>query len=220
MRYKLFSFDKIPSTQDYAHAMIVDGRAKDLTIVLAEVQTMGRGRRRRPWVSHNGNLYASFIFEYKSRTPALPYAVAVAVVEAIASYGIRTKIKWPNDILLDGKKVAGILIEYSGDFAIVGIGINIKSNPTVSSYKTTKLSIYAPVDRDGLLRELMSRLDYWLPRNWTAVRRTWTAMAAHIGEKIKYKGDTVTMIGIDEHGALILRDGLREFAVIDDEIVL
>ena len=143
--YKLISFDKIPSTQTYALDMVASGTARDHTIVMAEAQSAGRGRYRRTWVSHHGNFYASFIFSAPERDSRLSYMVAVAIAETIMSFGIIPTIKWPNDILIDGKKVCGVLIEYAGAFVIVGIGINIKSNPTVAENITTKLENYADV---------------------------------------------------------------------------
>ena len=157
--YKLISFDKIPSTQTYALNMVAMGDARDHTVIMAEAQSDGRGRYHRTWVSHHGNLYASFIFSAEERDPRLAYVVAVAVTETLISFGINPKIKWPNDILIDDKKVCGILIEYAGRFVIIGIGINIKSNPTVPGYKTTKLDNYARVEKSELLNKLMKNLE-------------------------------------------------------------
>ena len=128
--YKLLSFDKIPSTQDYALELIASGRATDHTAVLAAAQSAGRGRMRRTWVSHHGNVYISFIYASPERDARLSYAVAVAIAETIASFGIHPTIKWPNDIVLNKKKICGILTEMSLmgteiDYVIVGIGINV-----------------------------------------------------------------------------------------------
>ena len=109
--YKLLSFDKIPSTQDYALELIASGRATDHTAVLAAAQSAGRGRMRRTWVSHHGNVYISFIYASPERDARLSYAVAVAIAETIASFGIHPTIKWPNDIWVNGKKICGILLE-------------------------------------------------------------------------------------------------------------
>ena len=79
--YKLISFDKIPSTQDYAHDLIAQKKATDKTLITALAQSAGRGRYRRTWVSHHGNLYASFIYKISERDPRLSYAVAVAIAD-------------------------------------------------------------------------------------------------------------------------------------------
>ena len=83
--YKLISFDKIPSTQDYAHELINAGRASDKTAILALAQSAGRGRFRRTWVSHHGNVYVSFIYNSPVRDARLAYAIAVAIADTIAS---------------------------------------------------------------------------------------------------------------------------------------
>ena len=216
--YKLISFDKIPSTQTYALEMVASGAARDHTVIMAMAQSAGRGRYRRTWVSHHGNLYVSFIYNADERDPRLSYVVAVAVAETLISFGIHPKIKWPNDILIDGKKVCGILIEYAGRFVIVGIGINIKSNPTVAAYQTTKLDNYATVEKTELLNRLMKNLDRWRCMPFVNVRACWMDLAAGLNRTAKYRGEEMELIGINENGALILRNDTRYMLAYGDEI--
>ena len=219
--YKVISFDKIPSTQTYAHNMIAEGRGGDHIAILAEAQSAGRGRYQRTWVSHHGNLYVSFIYTCEERDARLAYSVGVAIAETLISFGIVPTIKWPNDILIDGKKVSGTLIEYSGRFVIVGIGINIKSNPTVNApYKTTKLDNYVSITRDELLNKLMRSLDKWRGTDFSLVRARWTELAAGLNHDVKYRGETAELMGINENGALILRRGSKYFMVYGDEITM
>ena len=218
--YKLISFDKIPSTQTYALQMVANGTARDRTVIMAEAQSAGRGRYRRTWVSHHGNLYVSFIFNAYERDPRLSYVVAVAVAETLTAFGIHPKIKWPNDILIDGKKVCGILIEYAGQFVIVGIGINIKTNPTVPNYKTTKLDNYATIEKSDLLNKLMKNLDKWRRMDFPLVRARWMDLATGLNKNVKYRGDQVELIGINENGALVLRNGSRYVLAYGDEITM
>ncbi len=218
--YKLISFDKIPSTQTYALQMVANGTARDHTVIMAEAQSAGRGRYRRTWVSHHGNLYVSFIFDAYERDPRLSYVVAVAVAETLTAFGIHPKIKWPNDILIDGKKVCGILIEYAGQFVIVGIGINIKTNPTVPNYKTTKLDNYATIEKSDLLNKLMKNLDKWHRMDFPLVRARWMDLATGLNKNVKYRGDQVELIGINENGALVLRNGSRYVLAYGDEITM
>ncbi|MDR1337920.1 MAG: biotin--[acetyl-CoA-carboxylase] ligase [Rickettsiales bacterium] len=218
MTYKLISFDKIPSTQLYAHKLISQSCAADRTVVLADAQSAGRGRYRRAWVSHHGNLYASFIYSAEERDPKLSYAVAVAIAETLVSFNIEPTIKWPNDILIDGKKASGVLIEYAKNFVIIGIGINIKSNPTVPEYETAKLGDYADVSRDELLAALIKNLDIWLKRDFEIVRNRWTDLAAGLNKTIKHRGRLVELIGINENGALVLRKGSEYIMAYGDEI--
>jgi BirA family biotin operon repressor/biotin-[acetyl-CoA-carboxylase] ligase len=218
--YKVISFDKISSTQDYAHDMIARGDASDHTVVVANAQYAGRGRYRRKWVSHHGNLYASFVFLSPERDPRLSYAVAVALVDTIMSFGINSQIKWPNDILIDGKKVAGTLIEYAGRFVIVGIGINVGTNPTVPEYQTTKLLNYANVDLKELFARLAKNLDKWLCAEFDSVRRFWMETAVGLNRLVKYRGEMVEMIGINDNGALVVRRATEYFLIHGDEVLI
>ena len=216
--YKLISFDKIPSTQTYALDLIARGAARGHTVVVAQAQSAGRGRYRRTWVSHHGNLYASFIFASENRDPRLAYVVAVAIAETMISFGVRPTIKWPNDILIDGAKVCGVLIEYAGAFVVVGIGINIKSNPTVPEYQTTKLERYADIERTDLLNRLMRNLDKWMRTDFATVRARWMELATALNKVVRYRGENVELIGINESGALVLRRGMQYLLAYGDEI--
>lgn len=216
--YKLLSFDKIPSTQDYAHDLIADGKASNKTVIVAQAQSAGRGRYKRTWVSHHGNLYASFIYKVYERDPKLSYAVAVAIAETLISFGLNPQIKWPNDVLIDGKKISGVLIEYARNFVIVGIGINIKTCPTVKEYKTTKVNDYADVSVEDVLGVLMKKLDKWRNADFAIVRERWTEMAICINQMIRYQGKDAELIGLNEDGALVLRFDSRYVLTYGDEI--
>ena len=219
--YKVLSFDKISSTQTYAHEMIAGRRASDHTIICAAAQYAGHGRYRRKWVSHHGNLYASFIFQCADREPRLAYAIAVAVVDTLAAFGVTAQIKWPNDILLDGKKVSGILIEYAGNFVIVGIGINVHSNPTVPEYETTKLDKYVNnIEISDLLSRLAKNMDKWMNAEFDSVRRRWMQCAIGLNGLVKYRGEMVELIGINDNGALVVRSATEYFLVHGDEILM
>ena len=217
--YKLYSFDKIDSTQNFAHELVATGRATNRTIVLADAQSAGRGRYRRTWVSHHGNLYASFIFSSSRRDPRLAYATAVAVADTLISFGIRPEIKWPNDILADGKKISGVLIDYARDFVIIGIGINIKANPTIKDYPTAKTDDFAPgLSRDAVLTVLKDKMDAWMSHDFAVVRTRWMELAAHLNTTIVHRGAPATLCGINDDGALVLRRGTEYLIVFGDEI--
>lgn len=216
--YKLISFDKIPSTQDYAHDLIAQRNASDKTVVVANAQSAGRGRYKRTWVSHHGNLYASFIYKIFDQDPKLSYAVAVAVAETLIHFGLNPMIKWPNDILIDGKKISGILIEYVDNFVVVGIGINIKTCPTVKEYKTTKTDNYIKLSVNDVLGVLMKNMDKWRNANFVDVRERWMALAMFLNKNIHYRGKTAEFMGINEDGALVLRTDTRYVLTYGDEI--
>ncbi len=218
--YKLISLDKITSTQDFALDMIDENRASDKTVVIATVQTGGRGRYKRKWISHSGNLYTSFIYKIHQPDSKLSYAVAVAVAETLIHFGMTPKIKWPNDILIDGKKICGILIEYAKDFVVVGIGINVNDAPIVSEYQTTKINNYINVTIPDLLKELIKNIDVWRNKNFESVRARFLELAIGINQKIKYRGVMLRFVGLNDDGALILNDGERDIFVYGDEIVV
>ncbi len=216
--YKLISFDKIPSTQDYAHDLIAQRKTTDKTVIIALAQSAGRGRYKRNWVSHRGNLYASFIYKVVERDPRLSYAVAVAIAETLIHFGMHPQIKWPNDVLIDGKKISGVLIEYAQSFVIVGIGINIKTCPTVKEYQTTKIKNYTDVPLEEVLSVLMKKLDKWRNANFCDVRERWMKLAICINKTIQYQGKSAELIGINEDGALVLRFETRYVLTYGDEI--
>ena len=182
-------------------------------------QSAGRGRYRRTWVSHHGNLYASFIYKVGERDPKLSYAVAVAIAETLMSFGLTPQIKWPNDVLINGKKISGVLIEYSQNFVIVGIGINVKTCPNVKEHKTTKVNQFAKdVDANDVLSVLIKQIDKWRRVNFLTVRERWMDLAIAINKIIQYHGKDVELIGLNEDGALVLRDDTRYILAYGDEI--
>ena len=216
--YKLISLDKISSTQDYAHDLIDNQKATDRMVITATAQTAGRGRYKRTWVSHSGNLYASFIYKTEERDPRLSYAIGVAVAETLCKFGLNPKIKWPNDILIDGKKISGVLIEYSNNFVIVGIGINIKTCPKIKEYETTKTNDYTSANITDVFNMLVKQIDKWRDADFNTVRERWMALATKINETVIYQSKTMEMIGLNENGALVLRDDTKYIFAYGDEI--
>jgi BirA family biotin operon repressor/biotin-[acetyl-CoA-carboxylase] ligase len=106
--------------------MLAEGRAGIGDLVVADEQTAGRGRFGRVWISPSGGLYATAILPPE---PLLPIRTGLAIVKALRSAGIRAGLKWPNDVLVDGLKIAGLLIDADGERSLVGIGLNLASAP-------------------------------------------------------------------------------------------
>ena len=200
--------------------MIANGKASDHMVIVAAAQFAGRGRYRRKWVSHHGNVYASFIFNSPERDPRLSYAIAVAVAETIISYGISPQIKWPNDILINNAKISGVLIEYAGQYVIVGIGINVHTNPTVPEYKTTRLDEYVNVDLTDVISRLAKNIDRFMKSDFDSVRRRWMELAAGLNKLVKYRGEMVELIGVNDNGVLVVRCGPEYLLVHGDEILM
>jgi BirA family transcriptional regulator, biotin operon repressor / biotin---[acetyl-CoA-carboxylase] ligase len=193
--------------------------------VTAERQTAGRGRRGRTWVSQPGNLYASLLLSEPApadRWPQLSFVAALAihdaVVEIAAELKPRLAIKWPNDLLLDGAKFAGILIEGqagggAGNAVAVGIGVNCASHPVAMDYPATDLAAAAisPDDLfDALSLTMLTRAAQWRAgEGFFAIRKEWLARAAGLGEDVRVRLPDREVAGrfeaLDEAGGLRLR---------------
>ena len=196
--------------------------------VTARRQTGGRARRGRNWVSEPGNLYASLLLIDPApvdRLSSLPLAVSLAVFDAIKAelpFDTDVRIKWPNDVLVNGKKVSGILLEgemlADGRYALViGCGINIAHKPDETMYEVTKLSeagsSCSPQTLFARLYQSMeAMLELWDRGSGTArVVAAWKHVAAGIGLPITVNLPTQSLkgvfAGIDDHGMLLLDQG-------------
>lgn len=117
---------QISSTQDEARRLVEFGEGRRGHVVVVDEQTEGRGRFGREWLSPVGGLYATFIVAWHDLIPLLS---GIAVLRALARFEVDVRLKWPNDLVIGGRKLAGILIETAGDTALVGIGVNLREAP-------------------------------------------------------------------------------------------
>ncbi len=189
----------------------------------AERQTAGRGRQGRDWSSPTGNLYASTVVRLQ---PGDPSAATLALVAAVAlreAVGLGT-IKWPNDLLIDGAKVAGILLERAGDAVVAGFGVNIVTAPELPDRATTTLHVHGLRTGPGELAErLAAGFAAWLAR-WRepglgAVADAWAAYAHPTGAELSVNLPDGSRIGgrfdgIVADGALALRLASGERRII------
>ena len=185
---------------------------------MAERQSGGRGRLGRRWRSAPGNLCASTVVRPWTGDPpatGLALVAGVALTEAVALFapaGAPLQLKWPNDLLLDGAKCAGILLERASDRVVVGVGVNLAHAPTVPDRTTACLADLAPPPAPLALAEaLAERFAHWLSR-WRSdgvgpVRAAWLALAHPLGTAltIAETGQTGLFAGLAEDGALRLR---------------
>lgn len=237
--YRRIAHDRVASTNDEARRLAEAGAGEGL-VVTGAVQTAGRGRQGRTWVSTHGNLFASFLLRPKvkpAQAGEFGFGAAVAVAEAVErlAHGIDAKCKWPNDVLVRGKKIAGILLESRGtpdtlDWLVAGIGVNIAAAPEETAWPATSLSaLGGDPSVERALETLAARLDHWY-RHWLAegfapLRQAWLARAHALGEtlKIKRNGDERegTFVGLDPTGALVLElAGGRREAISYGEIAV
>ncbi len=189
--WNIHTYTQLPSTQDYVRELAEEGLPEG-TVVQAMTQTKGRGRQGRNWISPLGNLYMSFILQ-PNCTPAVAgqisfvaaLAVSAAIDEVIAP-GYKKTLKWPNDILIDGKKCAGILIESILDkknqlrALAVGIGVNILSTPEHAiGLQQVGKGDQIPIHpfRDLLLSHISAYYNHWKDKGFSDIRNHWLAQA-------------------------------------------
>lgn len=206
-------------------------------IVVADHQSLGRGRRGRAWISPLGaNIYMSIAWPFQAGVAALEglsLVVAVLVVRALARCGFHgMALKWPNDILLNGCKLAGILLEVSGDLAgpcrvVIGIGLNVRmpgaaANQIDQPYTDLASNFGAKIDRNAIaacmIQELTSGLEEFELAGFSAFHSQWDSLDTYKGRMVELRAATsVTkgvVKGVDKAGGLILAtaDGLKILA--------
>lgn len=228
---QILFFPSIPSTMDVARKVAREGAAEG-TVIMAKTQTAGRGRLGRVWLSPEGSLAMSVIL--KPSLDALPKLIMLASLAVVISIkkvtGLQAHIKWPNDVLIRGKKVCGILIENEVKgkqvaFAIVGIGININFDPTAFpeiSHIATSLSyeLGREIPQTEFISVLLDSLEqlYLETRAGAAIYKEWRDNLETLGKWIQVKTGNTIEQGIaeivTENGNLILRRPDGSFAEI------
>jgi BirA family biotin operon repressor/biotin-[acetyl-CoA-carboxylase] ligase len=231
---RLVTYDTIGSTNAEGLRLARAGERGPLWIV-AKSQTAGRGRRGRTWVSEPGNLYASLLIADASppdRAAELSFVAALALHDAISGripgLASRLALKWPNDLLIDRCKFAGILIEGEGATVVIGLGVNCMHHPAGTDFPATDLaaagvrtspeSLFAP-----LSAAMVTRLTEWdRGAGFRQIRADWLKRAASLGKPIRVamaEGEVAgTFETVDERGRLVLRrsDGTMQTIAAGD----
>lgn len=210
--------ERLESTNDEARQLAAAG-APHGTVVHADEQSAGRGRFGRTWYSPPGNLYLSVLLRLDrpvSTTAELGFVTALTVadaVDALLPKQIKSTLKWPNDVLVDDGKIAGILVEQVDGAQIIGIGLNVLEAPRNAPYKTSTLvgaGGIATVDgaRDLLLASLAKHLDAWLEDGFAPIRAAWLTRAHPIGTPLRAsiggRTEEGLFAGLDDDGAMLL----------------
>jgi len=236
--YKLVELEKTDSTNLHAERLFRSGQKDGVTVVWARHQTDGRGRQGRKWISQEGNLFSSLVFAPDTEpmiTLGVSFVSAVsardAIEEIVPSLKNKIKFKWPNDLMLDGKKLGGILLDSAmrqdlpkSEFVVAGLGINVKEAPKFSELagtsKSTKV-IYEPISLaeynvtaekllESLVNNFSKNLEIWNKgKGFNEILESWKKSSALI------EGSVVTVaIGpkeytgkyknIDENGNMLL----------------
>jgi BirA family biotin operon repressor/biotin-[acetyl-CoA-carboxylase] ligase len=217
---RLIAHDTVGSTNTEACALARQGERHPLWVT-ARTQTAGRGRRGNVWISEPGNLYASLLLPEvpKGRAGELAFVAGLAVYDAVAELAppvaSRLALKWPNDVLLGGSKLAGMLIEAESNWAVAGIGINCGHHPEQTTQAATDLKTAgADLSPDEvfvrLSKTMLVRLKQWADgKNFAAIRSDWLIRAGGVGQSIRVRlhRDELTghFQGLDETGQLLLR---------------
>ena len=218
MSYQFLNFVSLPSTSDYIKKNYLSLPSK--TVVATQNQTLGHGRLGRSWSGGLDSATFSLLLkgeEYASSLPLLPMAAGEAVGLALEKHGVKPMLKWPNDVYLDGKKVAGILLEglYEGNEflgLVIGIGINLNNKefpPELENATSLYLCTRRIVETGSVVKEVLEALE---PR-LTCPEESLDYFSSHdflLGKEIRlnYYGENLTGIarGIDKQGRLLLEN--------------
>jgi BirA family biotin operon repressor/biotin-[acetyl-CoA-carboxylase] ligase len=227
-RQPVYSFDVVDSTNSQAKRLARQG-APEGTLVIAESQSKGRGRLGRLWISPPGKgLYLSVILRPKippQQGSGITVTAGVALAEALEEIGITPQLKWPNDVMVGHRKVAGILTETSCNekgffFVIVGVGVNVNTDlkdfPSPMGELATSLSLNTakPISRAGLLQTLLYHLEQWYERlcqgAFSTILQTWRQYDLTLGSWVEVSLPRSKLAGtaqdLDTDGALLVRD--------------
>jgi len=214
---KIIEFNEIDSTNVYAKEKAEEGVVENV-VIWAHRQTAGRGRQGNTWNSPEGNLYMSVILKLevdKKHIGQLSFLASVALANVLSNLLDRThkiNLKWPNDVLLNEKKLAGILVETeaNADWAVIGIGVNVKLAPEGA---VCLKDVGVDIEVKDLLDKLLEQIQLLKRQDFKDIREIWLKHAYKINEEIKARLPKETLHGIfrgiDEEGVLLLelKDG-------------
>jgi BirA family biotin operon repressor/biotin-[acetyl-CoA-carboxylase] ligase len=238
--YRLIALDRVGSTNDEARRLAGEG-AEDGAVVWALEQSAGRGRRGRSWASPPGNLYCSLILRPEvalARAAELSFVAALGLGGAIGGLvppRVEMRYKWPNDVLLNERKVSGILLESSLrpdktlDFIVLGVGVNVASQPAEARFPATSLraegageDVDATAVLEAFARHFLVWVDRWLDEGFAPVRAAWQGRAWRLGERLEFGAQDSRLVGrfdaLGDDGALLLTldDGTRRRVAAGD----
>jgi BirA family biotin operon repressor/biotin-[acetyl-CoA-carboxylase] ligase len=223
---KLLVFNDLDSTNTTAKELARTG-AEEVTVVITRTQSHGRGRFDRIWQSPAGGVYLSLILRPKTpleKSSLLSFVAALVVTRAIDAYGLHASIKWPNDVRVNAKKIAGILVESEAtgtviDYAVVGVGINLNidladlSSDIRSNSTSLSAELPAPIDYHDFLNTFLQQFEKvyttFRDNRFDSIINEWKNRTDTLGKKIQVETSTEilqgTAVDIDSSGFLLLR---------------
>ena len=239
----LHAYEELGSTSDRARELAEEGAGHG-EVVIAEAQTAGRGRRGRTWVSPpRRNLYFSVVLRPElppARAPELTLVASVALCDALRQAGVQAEIKWPNDLLVRGRKVAGILLELAAEpdrvqWVVIGVGVNVNARaedfPEELRGEATSVLLERgqPAPRALLAAACLTALEAWVDthaeQGFGPIREAWRQRSCTLGREVTVRSDGRDLAGtaedIDEQGALLVRTptGLERVLVGDVQLL-
>ena len=238
-RYKLIFLDTVGSTNDELKSRVLSSSVEEGLVIWSLTQTAGKGRNKRLWVSDIGNMCLSVLFRPNcnifdaAQIGFLPVIAAKQTLQQLAGHSIKMSYKWPNDLLLNKKKVGGTLLEAGFDkesqmvWVVVGFGLNLKNFPTKTFFPATSVQ-----DETGLelkveevvelyLNNLSKLYSRWQKNGFDPVRKKWLSCGHALHDTLRIKLGDKEIEGsfrdLDEKGALVIEtnDGLRHIAAGD-----
>jgi len=217
---RIYYFSEIGSTMNAARELAKKG-AKEGTLVIAEVQTHGRGRLNREWLSPKGGIYFTIILRPRispAYAPRINLMISIAVATTIKKlFRLNAELKWPNDVLIKGRKVCGILAEMNAEIDIVNfvnVGIGINANTSIPQVEKTSTSLKdmlgGKISRKGFLSVLIGEIEQWQSRLMEDdLLEEWKQLSATLNKDVKIvaPGEVIAgrAIDIDTTGALIIK---------------
>lgn len=217
---KVIHFNSTSSTNIIARQMAEKGIAEG-TVVIAEVQTQGKGRLGRRYITKPGGVWMSVVLKPKidpMHASSITLMAAVSVTETLRGIGLEALIKWPNDVLINGKKICGILTEMSAEtdvvnFIVLGIGINVNNEVPIETATSVKAELGREINRAAFIQSLLEKLeeDYMTLRQegFTPILWSWRRYSDTLGRlvEVTYQDDVIRGIAqdIDEDGSLIVK---------------
>ncbi len=216
--------ESLDSTNEFAKRLLSDDRIDSNMLIVAETQTRGRGRFTHSWLSPEGGLYFTLVEDEKFIQGGLPLVIGLAICEVLdTTFDINTRLKWPNDILLEGKKLGGILIQNCDKKTIIGCGINTFENRHIQQNMQDKIITISlgQVTRNSLLKNVVEniymRMNELIDTSFKELKSLCLARSVMLNDEItisipgssrEYRG---IFTGLGDEGELILasEDGER-----------
>jgi len=242
---KVYYFDSLDSTQNFA-STIAKNQKENGTVIIAETQVSGKGRQGHAWISPKGGIWLSVILHPEfdvGKVTLVPFAAAVALANAIQKIlKSKVELKWPNDITLNGKKIAGMIIDASIESTqieslILGVGINFKINPSQIAKKIKNGSNYYGVDTlvkedtkikpsklvQSFLEELEKTMEFFNDEKSHVILNQWSKKSSTIGRTVSVttqSGKTTgKAIKLDKDGGLIIKQNSKLVKVTSGDVI-